>query len=124
MHAQESLSAPSFSHALKDPVENDIQITPKDKIILLEGLYVSLSTPEWKTASESLNERWLITVAKDIARLRVANRHVRAGLADTEEKGLDRADFNDMPNGDFVLANSLPPTRIIASIDDDHFAGN
>lgn len=33
-------SFPSFDHALKDPIEDAIQIKKEDKIIIVEGLYL------------------------------------------------------------------------------------
>jgi len=48
--------APSFDHALKDPVENDIPIPPTSRILVLEGNYLSLGKGEWKEITGLMDE--------------------------------------------------------------------
>jgi pantothenate kinase len=84
-------SLPSFDHALKDPCEDDIevsfpsdvvdpiQILPNHKIILAEGIYLLLSPtdqpPEspgydfsaWYQVREEWDERWFMDVDIDTA---------------------------------------------------------
>jgi pantothenate kinase len=46
--ARNIVKAPSFDHALKDPVEDDIQIGAETKIIILEGNYLLLNMEKWR----------------------------------------------------------------------------
>lgn len=96
--AGQTILAPSFDHAVKDPVEDSIHILPEHRIILIEGLYVALSIPPWAAAAEELDERWVLTVEESIARERIAARHLRAGICPTREAALHRADANDLPS--------------------------
>ena len=43
---KKSGSFPSFEHAVKDPVENAIQVKETDKIVIVDGLYLFLK--EWQ----------------------------------------------------------------------------
>lgn len=46
-----TIYAPSFDHAVKDPVENDISIPPTARIVVFEGLYVALDQKPWRDAA-------------------------------------------------------------------------
>jgi pantothenate kinase len=47
---------PSFDHALKDPVEDDIRIASSQRIVLLEGSYLLLDEQPWKGIKELVDE--------------------------------------------------------------------
>lgn len=53
-----TLYAPSFSHALKDPVYDDIPISPTARIVIFEGNYLSLNTSPWSDAAKLMDELW------------------------------------------------------------------
>ncbi|TPX34535.1 hypothetical protein SmJEL517_g02895 [Synchytrium microbalum] len=108
--------APSFNHALKDPKEDDITILPSHKIILFEGLYLQLSLPVWADIAHAMDELWFLDCDVGVARERVAQRHLASGLVSTVKAGYERFDSNDGPNGEFILANSVKPTKVIKSI--------
>ncbi|TFK23713.1 P-loop containing nucleoside triphosphate hydrolase protein [Coprinopsis marcescibilis] len=105
--------APSFDHAVKDPVQDSISILPTQRIVLIEGLYAFLSIEPWQAASSLLDERWWLQIDESEARKRLAKRHVVSGIVDDEEAALHRADHNDLPNGRFIQENMLPPTKVI-----------
>lgn len=130
--------APSFDHAIKDPVEEDIAIPPTARIVIVEGLYTALSYPPAKTESSSaekqaevpsawaeacalMDEIWLINVSIPKATERVAKRNFKAGLSPTLEAAVDRTLKNDMKNAREIL-NNLPKdgklTERIESVDD------
>jgi pantothenate kinase len=92
------ITAPSFSHALKDPVLDDIRVEPHHRIVLLEGLYVFLALEPWKTAGELLDERWFVDVDMSDAMTRIVKRHVETGVTATLEEAKKRADLNDFPS--------------------------
>ncbi|KAF9527105.1 P-loop containing nucleoside triphosphate hydrolase protein [Crepidotus variabilis] len=111
------LKAPSFIHSLKDPTPDAIVIHPYHRIVILEGLYVFLSIEPWNKAGILLDERWLISVDQASVKTRLVERHVRTGVASDANEAAWRADENDIPNGQFLLANNLEPTRVIHSMD-------
>lgn len=54
--------------------------------------------------------RWFVDVPADVARERLAARHVQAGIEKTLELALLRADENDVPNGAHIRSNLIEPT--------------
>jgi pantothenate kinase len=51
-----SFYAPSFDHAVKDPVENDIYISSAERIIILEGNYLLMKEFPWNQIHELVDE--------------------------------------------------------------------
>lgn len=89
-----------------DPVENDIVICPSHRLVVLEGNYIHLIVPPWDEATHLLDERWFIWVDCGVARARIIQRHLIAGIAKSQEEAAKRFDENDWPNGIYVLENS------------------
>ncbi|KAF8525123.1 P-loop containing nucleoside triphosphate hydrolase protein [Hysterangium stoloniferum] len=113
-----NVTAPSFSHSLKDPIIDDVVVQPHHRIVIIEGLYVFLAIEPWIKAAKSLDERWFVTVDPEKGKERLCRRHVETGVANDWEEAVWRADNNDIPNGAFIEANMLSPTRFI-TIDED-----
>ena len=44
-----NLYAPSFDHAIKDLVADEISILPRSRVVILEGLYLSLDREQWSS---------------------------------------------------------------------------
>jgi len=114
----EPIIAPSFDHAIKDPDPTGVKVYPWHRIVVIEGLYCFLSVGAWKEAGEMLDERWLAAVDFEEATERIIDRHVASGVAGSVEEAEWRARENDMPNGRFLLDNSIEPTRVIESDQD------
>jgi pantothenate kinase len=51
-----SFHAPSFDHAIKDPIENDIYIPSSQRIVILEGNYLLLSESPWDQIQHLVDE--------------------------------------------------------------------
>ncbi|KAG6828412.1 hypothetical protein H0H92_008076 [Tricholoma furcatifolium] len=105
-----------------DPTYDDVAVHPHHRIVIIEGLYTLLSIAPWSEAGLLLDERWLIQVEIDKAQQRLVKRHVVTGVAKDMEEAIWRAEENDKPNGQLIIANMLEPTRIIQSIDDESIA--
>jgi len=118
----QTLYAPSFDHAIKDPVENDIAIAPSVRIVIFEGNYCSLDKKPWRDAAEMMDERWFVHVDFDIARKRLIHRHVQAGIAQNEEEAARRADENDLVNGQEIVDKRLDVHELIRSQEDAEWA--
>ncbi|GAB7361505.1 hypothetical protein MBLNU230_g1561t1 [Neophaeotheca triangularis] len=116
-----TLYAPSFDHAVKDPVQNDIPIAPASRIVVFEGNYLSLGTgaQEWKEAAEMMDELWFVDVEMQVARKRLMARHVVSGIAENEEAAGRRADENDLVNGREIVDGRLPVHEIVVSREDE-----
>jgi pantothenate kinase len=117
-----TLYAPSFDHATKDPVENDIAISPSVRIVIFEGNYCSLDKEPWNEAAKLMDELWFVDVDFDIARKRLIHRHVKAGIAKDEEEAGKRADENDLVNGKEIVEMRLDVHELIKSQEDAEWA--
>ncbi|TLD31533.1 hypothetical protein PspLS_02521 [Pyricularia sp. CBS 133598] len=101
-----TVSAPTFDHAVKDPVADGLSVGPDVDVCLLEGNYLLCDEEPWSGVAAEVHDRWLVKVAEDLARARVAARHVAAGIEPDLESALSRTDGNDMINGRFVMEKS------------------
>ena len=116
----QTIYAPSFDHAVKDPVASDIPIATTSRVVIFEGNYLSLGSgaPEWKEAAELMDELWFVDVPEEVARKRLIARHVVSGIAANEEEAGRRADENDLINGREIVAGKLDVHEMVYSRDD------
>ncbi|KAK2739124.1 hypothetical protein FQN57_006690 [Myotisia sp. PD_48] len=114
-----TLYAPSFDHAIKDPVENDIAIPKTARVILFEGNYLSLNKEPWNQVANLVDELWFVEVDFETARKRLVKRHVEAGIVKDEEEGNRRALENDLVNGREIVDFRLDVAEIIVSKEDE-----
>lgn len=115
-----TLHAPSFDHAVKDPVANDIAIPPSARIIVFEGNYLSLDEPPWNEAAALMDELWFVEVDFDVARRRLVKRHVKAGLEPDLEGAHRRVTENDLVNARQIVEHRVPNIHeLIVSREDD-----
>ena len=119
-----TIYAPSFDHRIKDPVENDIPIPPKARIVVFEGLYVALDEEPWRDAAALMDELWFVDVPMEVAVERLVKRNVAAGLSPDIEHARTRTMASDMRNGQQVLDHRLPVDEMIQSIEDDAWKSN
>jgi pantothenate kinase len=111
--------APSFDHAIKDPVENDIPIPPTSRILVFEGNYLSLAKGEWKEITEMMDELWFVEVEDEVAGQRLVPRHVKAGIARDEEEARKRVWENDLVNGREIVDGRVEVTEVVVSKEDE-----
>ncbi|KAJ3328567.1 hypothetical protein HDU76_009721 [Blyttiomyces sp. JEL0837] len=106
VESRNPIYAPSFDHSIGDPIENDICILPSHNLIILEGLYLHLTTPPpWSELPQYFNQKWFINVQREEAISRLVKRHVDTGVAKSIEEARDRVLGSDLVNGDFLVAN-------------------
>jgi pantothenate kinase len=109
--------APGFDHAMKDPTPDAIAIGPEISLVILEGSWLLLDLYPWKEISSLVDDTWFIDVEPELARLRIAQRHVYAGIEPDMAHALARADTNDMINGARIRSLLVPPKFKIQSIE-------
>ncbi|KAI9736205.1 MAG: hypothetical protein M1834_001090 [Cirrosporium novae-zelandiae] len=102
-----TIFAPSFDHALKDPVADNIKIHQSTHIVFLEGNYLSLDREPWRSAALLMDELWFVTIDREIARQRLAKRHVISGIVPNLEAAHHRIKTTDFLNADDILQNGL-----------------
>ncbi|KAK5663037.1 hypothetical protein OQA88_6452 [Cercophora sp. LCS_1] len=117
--ASQTIWAPSFDHAVKDPKENDIAIEPTHRIIVMEGNYVLLDKAPWSDAAALMDLCWFVSVEPSVARIRLAKRHVAAGIVSNLEEGDRRAVENDLPNGEEITRLRVSSVDEIVSSRED-----
>ncbi|KAH6604570.1 hypothetical protein Trco_006277 [Trichoderma cornu-damae] len=117
-----TIFAPSFDHAVKDPKEDDIAVLPTHRIVVLEGNYLALDKDVWRDAAALLDELWFVEVDFEVARGRLRERHVRAGIVETLEEGDRRAMESDLVNGREVVDYRLQVHELVQSREDGSWA--
>jgi len=115
----QTLYAPSFDHAVKDPVEDNVPILATSRVIFFEGNYLSLNKEPWSAAAKLMDELWFMEVDFETARKRLVRRHVEAGIAKDEEEADRRAVENDLVNGKEIVDYRMEVHEIIVSKADE-----
>ncbi|GJN94728.1 hypothetical protein Rhopal_007819-T1 [Rhodotorula paludigena] len=108
-----SSTAPSFSHAKKDPVEGDVKIEPHHRIVLVEGTFLMLDEAPWSSIAQEVDERWFYDVPEEVALQRVVQRHIAAGLAADRQAAEAKALANDVLNAQLVLSKLITPDKTL-----------
>lgn len=116
-----NIFAPSFDHAVKDPVENDIAIPTSCRAVFFEGNYLSLDKEPWNRAAALMDELWFVQVDFEVARKRLVRRHVEAGIARNEEEADKRAIENDLVNGREIVDCRMDVQEVVKSEFDDRW---
>lgn len=106
---EQLLYAPSFDHALKDPVLNAILVSSRNRVIILEGNYTLLDQKPWSEIAGLCEERWFVDAERDLVKQRLATRHLLAGIETTAIAAEKRAEENDLPNGDLIRQLLIKP---------------
>jgi pantothenate kinase len=117
-----TIFAPSFSHKIKDPVENDIPIPPSSRVLVFEGNYLSLDLAPWNEAAKLMDELWFMEVDPGVAKRRLVERHMRAGIVMDRETAERRVDGNDLPNGEEIIKGRLEVQEVVKSMEDEEWA--
>ncbi|KAF9871480.1 hypothetical protein CkaCkLH20_11127 [Colletotrichum karsti] len=105
--------APSFDHAVKDPVEDDICVPKEARIIIFEGLYLSLDREPWRSAANLMDELWFLNIDREVAWTRLVERHVASGIVPDRAAAEHRVSSTDMLNADDIINNRLPAHEYI-----------
>ncbi|KAJ4116999.1 hypothetical protein NW765_010412 [Fusarium oxysporum] len=106
---QTIIKAPGFDHARKDPIPDAIEISSRAKVVIIEGNYVLLDQEPWSRISTLVDDKWFVDVPVDVARERLASRHLRAGIETTIDTAIKRVDENDIPNGEYIRSHLIEP---------------
>lgn len=58
------IAAPSFDHAIKDPVKEGIRISSRTRLVIVEGNYTLLKQSPWDQIAEACDERLVAAQAQ------------------------------------------------------------
>lgn len=126
----QSISLPSFDHALQDPVEGDIAVQSTAKVVILEGNYTLLDQWPWNEIatmahdryhsrryfsvnSQLMINRWFVQVPREVAKARISKRHLKSRVERCQIDAECRAEDSDLPNGDLLVSNLVQPYLVV-----------
>ncbi|XWW95915.1 hypothetical protein V2A60_003884 [Cordyceps javanica] len=55
--SETTITAPSFDHAIKDPVPDAIAISSRTKVVIIEGNYTLLDREPWSKISQAVDDK-------------------------------------------------------------------
>lgn len=113
LHSGDTVLVPLFDHSVKDPIEDDIAITPDVRVVLVEGNYVGLKDEPWNRIGDATDELWLVSAPTEVVRLRIIKRHLASGIAATEKEAVERADGLDWQNALHVMSHTRDPDVVV-----------
>ena len=103
-HAAKEGVFPSFDHAVGDPVEDDVCVSPTHEFVIVEGLYLLLSESPWSEVRDIMDISVFVHADDTVLKSRLINRHM-ACFHMTEEEAEARAVNNDLPNAVEIISN-------------------
>jgi len=110
------LRFPAYSRVLHDPVEGAVSVTPKDRIVLVEGNFLLLDDPAWRDLRSVLDLSLFLHVPRDAAKRVMVSRLARGRW--TSEQAAERYDWLDARNADLILA-SMKNADVVVERDED-----
>ncbi|KIX95096.1 uncharacterized protein Z520_09012 [Fonsecaea multimorphosa CBS 102226] len=104
-----AIRLPSFDHAIQDPVDDDIYVPSSARVIIVEGNYLLFDESPWNKTSAMFDERWFVDVPPQIAKRRLIERDVHAGIETSREAAAARVEENDLQNGAVIRSKLIRP---------------
>lgn len=112
-----AMEVPSYSRKLEDVVEDAFTIASNVPILVVEGNYLLLNKPAWRSVRTLLDMSIFIVVGRDKVRARLIKRRGEHGhFTDAEIR--DHVDNVDMANYDAVHTTSAQADLIIDLVTD------
>ena len=103
--------APGFDRTLEQPLAGAMVVPPGARLVVTEGNYVLLPTPEWREARAQIDEVWLVDLDDAVRRERLVARHVLFGKdADEAAEWVARV---DEANAELVATTRGPADRVV-----------
>jgi pantothenate kinase len=110
---EQVLYAPSFDHAIQDPINKGIPVSSRSRIVIIEGNYTLLDQDPWREVAALCEEKWFVDTPRDVALERLVQRHIAAGIETDIEKSVERVKANDLVNGDLIRSLLIKPDVIV-----------
>lgn len=54
------IQAPSFDHAIKDPIQDAITVSSRTRLVIIEGNYTLLKQSPWDHISDACSEKYVM----------------------------------------------------------------
>jgi pantothenate kinase len=111
--AGEAVWAPAFERDLEQPIAQAILVPAEARIIISEGNYLLLPTPEWRAVASWFDEVWFCQLDDEVRRARLVGRHVQFGK--TPDEARDWVDRIDQVNARIVAATASAADLLVQS---------
>lgn len=111
-------SAPTFDHAVKDPVEGGVVVTTGTHIVIVEGLYMAFrgGLAKWEAVQAALDVVIFLEIDLEVSTERLTKRHMSAwGIS--REEAYKRAAGSDLDNAKAIVLDvtAHPPDIMLRS---------
>ncbi len=107
------IAVPVFDRSIEIARAGARMIDASVQIIVTEGNYLLLNTAPWSSLQPLYDLTVLIDVPESTLRARLTERWQHYNL--TPDQIAEKLDGNDLPNGRFVMATSIPPDYRLAT---------
>lgn len=115
---RETIHAPQFDHLVEDPVEGVICVSPEISLIILEDNHMAYNVDPWSEVDKYVDDLWFVDVDPEIARRRIARRHIESGIGKKWEDAIRRVGNNDLPNGLDIRTHLIRSAPVVRSVDE------
>lgn len=111
-----TFKGPSFDHAVKDPVEEDVVVDEKHRVVVMEGNYLAYTaTEDWKAVRECFDLVVFLRCPLEVSTKRLAQRHIEAwGIS--MEAAMARAGGSDFLNAQLSAGTEGNADIVVDSI--------
>ena len=109
--AGETVWAPAFERDLEQPIAQAILVPADARIIISEGNYLLLPTPEWRAVAAWFDEVWFCQLDDEERCARLIGRHVQFGK--TPDQARDWVERLDQANARIVAATASTADLLI-----------
>jgi len=103
--------APGFDRRLEQPVAAAVAVEPEAQVVVTEGNYLLLDSPEWRAVRAGIDEVWFLDVPADVCTERLVARHVEFGKGEAVARAWVAE--VDTPNARLVMRSRDRADRII-----------
>ena len=111
--AGQDVRFPVYSRTAHDPVEDVIDVSGRNVLLLLEGLWLLHDAPDWNRVRSLIHHSIFIEARKEAARPAVVKRHVKGGRS--VDDAANYYDSVDATNFDLVMQTKGRADEIVAS---------
>jgi pantothenate kinase len=109
------LHAPSFDHALQDPVAGGIPISSRTRLVIVEGNYTLYDEEPWRGVAALCSEKWFVDAERGVVLERLVGRHVGAGIERDARAAVERVEANDLVNGELIRGRLIEPDVVVVN---------
>lgn len=104
--------APRFDRSLESSIGSAVPVPADVPLVLTEGNYLLLDTPEWAPVRALLSESWFVDPGEDLRMERLIARHMRYGRS--ADEAAERSHGSDGRNADLVRDSRRHATLVVS----------